>query len=95
MPVGVVAQIVSRAWTGTYSTVRRAFALSMGPGPEPGERNSQPSVVATVPVADQAGLSAISLGNRVAATDALASIASCQATSRGWPAIRSRPVGAS
>ena len=42
--MGVVVEIVSRAWTGTYSTAQRDFALSMGPGPEPGER-AWPSVL--------------------------------------------------
>ena len=33
-----VTEIVSRARTGTWSTAKRDFALSMGPGPEPGEQ---------------------------------------------------------
>jgi hypothetical protein len=37
-PGRAVAEIVSRARTGIYSTAQRDFALSMGPGPEPGEQ---------------------------------------------------------
>ena len=33
-----IAEIASRAWTGTHSTVPRIPAPSIGPGPEPGER---------------------------------------------------------